>query len=516
MKKNTESGRVRAGVLGALLALAALGGAGAWWWKARAPGSAPAAGEAGSPGVGAGAANRRFGGGNRVQPVSVAQAQQRDLRVLIHAIGNMAALNTAVVRAKVDGELKAIRFKEGQTVRAGDVLAQIDSRSQEVQLAQALGQLARDQALLRNAQIDLARYQDLLSKDAIARQQVDTQEALVQQLKGTVQTDQAQVDGARLQLSHTQVLAPISGRLGLKQADLGSTVRASDALGLISITQTQPIALVFAVPEAHLPQILDKLKGQEPLTVEVWDREQRRRLGVGRVLSTDNTIDAATGTLKLKAEFANADGRLFPNQFVNVRLQLATQSQAVVVPGNAIQRGAQGTFVYVVQSDGTVTLRHVRTGTVEGDWVAVDGEVTPGEQVVTDGADRLREGAKVEVITPRSGPGGNGKPAGASPPASAAPPAAASASTPTSASASASASKPAPTKTPAPRPPASTAPPASASAPAPDGGDAPPPWLARLPPDVQERFKAMNPDERREFIQKLRERRRQQREAEGG
>ena len=274
-------------------------------------------------GGGVGGANaRRFGGANRVQPVSVAAARKQDVKVVLSAIGNISALNTATVRARVDGELKAIRFKEGQLVRAGALLAEIDPRTYEIALAQVQGQMARDQSLLKNARLDLERYKDLLAKDSIARQQVDTQDALVGQLTASVQTDQAQVDNARLQLSYTKITAPISGRLGLKLVDLGNIVHAGDAAGIVTITQTQPISVVFAVPEANLAQITRKLKGTDPLTVEAWDREQRNVLATGKVSTTDNAIDAVTGTIKIKAEFANADGTLFPNQFVNTKTRV--------------------------------------------------------------------------------------------------------------------------------------------------------------------------------------------------
>ena len=540
--QSAQRGRSTVGLAVALILVAILAGGG-WWWtqknaktepagegSAATPASA-ASGAAGGPGA------RRFGGGNRVQPVTVTAVQQRDIKVVISAIGNMAALNTAIVRAKVDGELKAIQFKEGQQVRAGQVLAEIDPRTYEAQLGQMQGQLARDQAQLRNAQIDLERYKDLLAKDSIAKQQVDTQEALVKQLQGTVQTDQAQVDNAKLQLSYTKVTAPITGRLGLKQADLGSIVRASDANGLVTITQTQPIALVFAVPEASLPQINRKLKGKDPVAVEVWDREQRNRVGQGRVITTDNAIDATTGTIKLKAEFPNADGSLFPNQFVNVRLQVETLTGATAIPTSAVQRGAQGTFVYAVKDDSTVSMRRIRLGTTDGDWVSVQGDLAVGEKVVTDGADRLREGAKVEVITPAARPGGGGRPGGPGGPGAgvAAPGASASSGAALADKAGdKNNGKPAAPATagaadaPAPRPGMGGPPggPGGSGGPGgpggrPPGGAAPgagpdgvPPWLDRLPPDVQEKFKKMNPEERKDFIEKLRERRRQ-REAEG-
>lgn len=418
---------------------------------------------AGTP-AGTAGGSRRFGGGNRVQPVSVMAAKRQDIRVILSAIGNISALNTATVRTHVDGELKALRFKEGQQVRAGAVLAEIDPRSYDIGLAQAQGQLVRDTAQLRNAQQDLARYKDLLAKDAIARQQVDTQEALVRQLAGTVQTDKAQVDSAKLQLAYTKVTAPISGRLGLKQVDLGNVVHASDATGLVSITQTQPIAVVFAVPEAHLRQISSKLQAGQPLVVEAWDREQKVKLAVGKVSSTDNAIDMATGTLKLKAEFANKDNELFPNQFVNIRLQVDDLKDAVVVPASATQRGPQGTFVYVVKDDGSVTIRRVRLGATEGDWVSVQGELAAGERVVTDGADRLREGAKVEVIAPAARAAGPANAASGAP-----------------------------------------APLATAT---PEAGERPR-AMDRLPPEMQEKVKAMSPEERRAFFQQMRERRQQ-------
>jgi len=328
-------------------------------------------------------------------------------------------------------------------------------------------------AQLRNAQLDLARYKDLLAQDSIAKQQVETQDALARQLVGTVQTDQAQVDNAKLQLSYTKVSAPISGRLGLKQVDLGNVVHASDSTGLVSITQTQPIAVVFAVPEANLRQISGKLKAGQPLVVEAWDREQKVKLAVGRVSSTDNSIDLPTGTLKLKAEFPNSDNELFPNQFVNIRLQVDALSNVLVVPASAVQRGAQGSFVYVVKEDSSVTIRRVRVGTTEGDWISVQGELAAGERVVTDGADRLREGAKVEVIAPTPRAAGVGAGVGVG----------------TASGAVSSASVAAGTAT--------------------TGAGERPAWMDRLPPEVVEKVKAMSPDERRAFFQKLRERRQQ-------
>ena len=357
----------------------------------------PEGGKSGKEGRG-GKGSKGGGEGSRNTPVSVGEVRNRDVRFTVQAAGTLMALNTAVVRAKVDGELKALRFTEGQYVQAGQLLAEIDSRPFDAQLNQAQGQWARDTALLKNAELDLQRYQDLLSKDAIARQQVETQAALVRQLLGTVQADQAQIDLAKLQLSYTRVTAPISGRLGLKQVELGSLVRASDPNGVVSITQTQPMAVVFSVPEIHVPLIMRQLKLGKALSVEAWDRDQKIRLAQGRVSTTDNAIDVATGTLRLKATLDNRDGSLFPNQFANIRLQLDTLKNALVVPVQAVQRGAAGTFVYVVQADNTVQVQAVQLEAVEGDWQAVIADLKAGQLVITDGADRLRNGSGVEVV----------------------------------------------------------------------------------------------------------------------
>ena len=465
-------------------------------------------------------------------------ARKQDVRVVISAIGNISALNTATVRARVEGELKSIRFKEGQLVKAGALLAEIDPRSYEIALAQVQGQLAKDQSLLKNAQLDLARYKDLLAKDSIARQQVDTQEALVGQLTATTQAGQALVDNARLQLSYTKITAPITGRLGLKLADLGNIVRANDAAGIVTITQTQPISVVFAVPEANLAQITRKLKGTDPLTVEAWDREQRNVLATGKVSTTDNAIDAVTGTIKVKAEFTNADGSLFPNQFVNIKLQVNTLEDALAVPSTAVQRGAQGTFLYVVKADSSVSIRRIRTGTTEGDWVSIQGDLAAGDNVVTDGADRLRDGAKVEVIVPLPRPGGAGAFGGmggmggppARPPVSAdAPARAASTGRSDRANAGQSTDRPvgalnSPAPLPA-APPGPARPAAPAAQGSPGAASAGASWIDNLPPEAQERVRAvmsrlppeeaarvnkMTQDERRAFFQQLRERRQQQ------
>ena len=330
----------------------------------------------------------------QAQPVSVGVVEQRDMRVLISAIGTMSARATAVVRAKVSGELLKLHFKEGDEVKAGQLLAEIDPRSFAASLAQMQGSLARDQAQLKNAQLDLQRYRELLKQDSIASQQVDTQEALVRQLQGTVAADQGQVDAAKLQLSYTKVTAPISGRLGLRQADLGNVVNPSDANGLVTITQVRPIDAAFSIPEVHVGTLAEQLRAGQTMPVELWDREQKKMLAKGKLNALDNTIDTTTGTVKAKAAFDNADGHLFANQFVNVKLQVRQIDQALVVPANAVQNN----YVYLVKPDNTVTQRKITVGVADGDYVSVRGDLQPGDKVVTDGIDRLREGAQVNVV----------------------------------------------------------------------------------------------------------------------
>ncbi len=377
-------GRMRLGWVAAVAAVALLAAGGAWWWQQR--GAVPAQGQAAGP---------RFGGGGaQAQPVSVGRVERRDMRVMVSAIGTLQSRATAVVRTKVSGELKALHFNEGDEVKAGQLLAQIDPRSYQAAFDQAQGMLMRDQALLRNARLDLQRYQELKAQDSIASQQVDTQAALVRQYEGTVAADQAQVDAARLQLSYTRVTAPIAGRLGLRQADLGNVVNPADANGIVTITQLRPIDAVFSVPQAQLDRIRERQARGAELPVELWDREQRQLLARGRLGALDNAIDLTTDTLKVKAAFANADGRLFPNQFVNVRLQVDLLKDALTVPAAAVQNN----YVYLVQDDGTVTQRRLRVGVADGDRVSVEGDLPEGAQVVTDGLDRLREGARVMVI----------------------------------------------------------------------------------------------------------------------
>ncbi|MFZ1811605.1 MAG: MdtA/MuxA family multidrug efflux RND transporter periplasmic adaptor subunit [Candidatus Nitrotoga sp.] len=339
-------------------------------------------------------------GASRPVPVAVAIARTGDIDVVINALGTVTARNTVTVKPRVDGQIVRVAFREGQVVKIGDLLAEIDPRSFQSQLDQANGQLMRDQALLANARLDQARYRGLLAKDSIAKQQVDAQEALVRQYEGVVQTDRALVDNAKLQLAFTHVTAPIAGRLGLRLVDTGNMVRATDTGGLVVITQTQPITVIFSIPSDNLTAVLSKLQANQQLVVEAWDRDDKNKLAIGTLLTIDNQIDATTGTVKLKAEFTNADNALFPNQFVNIHLHIETRHGVTLIPTSASQRGTQGTFFYVVDENKTVNLRPVVLGPISGNIVAVEKGLVPGEKVVIDGADKLRQGAKVEINSP--------------------------------------------------------------------------------------------------------------------
>ena len=334
----------------------------------------------------------------RASPVLAAPVRQGNLDIYLYALGTVTPLNAVVVRGRVDGQLMKVAFEEGQMVKAGDLIAQIDPRPFEVQLTLATGQLARDQALLENARTDLERYRTLLAQDSISRQQVDTQESLVRQYEAAVQADQGGIDNAKLQLTHARVVAPIGGRVGLRLVDPGNIVRAGDANGIVVITQLQPIGVVFPIPEDALPRVMKRLRAGNRIPVDAYDRAQKEKLGSGRLLTADNQIDTATGTIKLTAEFPNADGALFANQFVNVRMPVETRTNATLVPTAAIQRGAAGTFVYVVKDDLTVTVTPVQVGPTQGEITVIDRGVSSGARVVVDGADRLREGAKVELV----------------------------------------------------------------------------------------------------------------------
>lgn len=343
--------------------------------------------------------------GGRPMPVQAAMAKSGDIDVSINALGTVTARTTATVKARVDGLLVRVPFREGQLIKKGELLAEIDPRPFQVLLDQAKGQLIRDQALLEEAKLDLDRYRGLLAKDSIAKQQVDVQEALVRQDEGVVKMDRAQVDSAQLNIDFTHITAPVSGILGLRQVDVGNMIHAADTNGLVVITQTQPIYVIFAIPADNIPSVQVRLRSGEMLSVDALDRDSKNKLATGKLLTIDNLINVSTGTVNLKAEFVNSDNKLFSNQFVNARLRLETRHNAILAPVAAIQRGTQGTFVYVVGQDQAVTIRPVTLGPVSGDIVAIEKGIATGEQMVTDGADKLREGAKVEVTTPGGGVG---------------------------------------------------------------------------------------------------------------
>ena len=351
-----------------------------------------------------GADKKGGGAAARSMPVAAVPAKKGDIGVYLAGLGSVTPNNTVTVRSRVDGELMEVLFREGQIVKSGQLLARIDPRPFEAQLALVEGQLARDQALLKNAELDLQRYLTLIQQDSIAKQQLDTQEALVRQYEGTVKADQGQVESAKLQLTYSRITAPTGGHVGLRLVDAGNIIHASDPNGLVVITQLQPVTVIFSIPEDSLPGLLARMKGGKKIPVEAWDREGKRKIATGHLLTVDNQIDPTTGTVKLKAVFENSGNELFPNQFVNARLLMNVVRETVVVPAAAIQRSTRGIFVYVVKPDKTAEMRPVSLGPAQGGDQSIREGVAPGELIVVDGADRLRDGAKVELQTP----GGNG------------------------------------------------------------------------------------------------------------
>jgi multidrug efflux system membrane fusion protein len=377
------------------------------FWKKQ---QSPAAPTAGKPGTKA---------ASLPTPVFVASARTGDMNLYLTGLGSVTPLNNVTVRSRVDGQLMEVHFREGQNVTKGSLLATIDPRPFQVQLTQAEGQMARDREQLNNARMDLERYRTLWKQDSIPRQQLETQEALVRQYEGAVKIDQGLIDSAKLQLTYSRITAPINGRIGLRLVDPGNMVHATDAGGLLTITQVQPIAVVFPLPEDSLPQVLRKMKGGK-LAVEAFDREMKLKLASGELTTVDNQIDPTTGTVKLKAVFANRDAELFSNQFVNARLLLDVKKDTIIVPSAAIQRSPQGAYAFILKADKTVTMRQVKTGISQGGETSVIEGLAEGDRVVVDGAERLREGSPVEVKerdqtgkgSGKQDAGGTAKPAG--------------------------------------------------------------------------------------------------------
>ncbi len=349
----------------------------------------------GAPGGGKGSGRQAAGAGGFTVPVVVATAQRGDLPVYFNGLGTVTAFNTVTIRSRVDGQITKINFQEGQFVHQGDSLVEIDARPYQVQLEQAEGQLAKDQAQLRDVQVNYDRYQLLYKEGVIPKQQVDTQQAQVGQFEGAIKQDQGAIDSAKLQLVYSHVIAPISGRVGLRLVDVGNIVHANDTNGLVVITQLQPIAVIFALPQDQLPQVVTKLRTGGQLSVDAYDRDDTTKIESGKLLTIDNQIDTSTGTYKLKALFNNDKDLLFPNQFVNVHLLADVKKDLTIVPASAIQRGPQGTYVYVVQSGNTAKIQNVTVALTTGTTAGLSAGLNGGDVVVVDGQDKLQDGSKV-------------------------------------------------------------------------------------------------------------------------
>lgn len=370
-----------------------------WFWHSRSESLTAAPGVAAqAPHPAAGRRGMRYG---PLAPVQAATATTQAVPRYLSGLGTVTAANTVTVRSRVDGQLIALHFQEGQQVNAGDLLAQIDPSQFKVALAQAQGQLAKDNATLANARRDLARYQQLAKSNLVSRQELDAQQAQVNELQGTITADEANVASAQLQLDWSRITAPVAGRVGLKQVDIGNQISSSDTAGIVVITQTHPIDLIFTLPESDIATVVQAQKAGKTLTVEAWDRTNSHKLSEGVLLSLDNQIDPTTGTIKIKARFTNQDDTLFPNQFVNARMLVDTEQNAVVVPAAAVQMGNEGHFVWVLNDENNVSKKRVKVGIQDNRNVVISAGLSAGDRVVTDGIDRLTEGAKVEVVKPQ-------------------------------------------------------------------------------------------------------------------
>lgn len=346
---------------------------------------------------GGGSRHHHHDDGDKPAVIAVETAIKKDYSVYLNALGTVTPLRSVIIRPRVEGELTSIVFSEGQNVKAGDLLAEIDPRPLQIQLQQAQGQLLRDEALLNNAKIDSQRYQTLLEQNAIAAQQTATQDAQVKQYQGIVEMDKAQVNNAKLQLSYTKLTAPISGRVGLRQIDQGNMVHSNDINGVAVITQLQPISVVFTLPEDKVPSVLQRRINEKPISVSAYDRANKEKLAEGELVALDNQIDAQTGTLKLKAQFTNLDSRLFVNQFVNIRMHVDTLTNAVQISSAAIQNDEQGAYVYVVTPEKTVQLRRVKIGGTEGDKAVILENLAANDVVALEGVDKLHEGSQIDI-----------------------------------------------------------------------------------------------------------------------